>query len=674
MEDCGRCPEGERSLLNTMPMSANRTLDKGGSPTGHRRWYVLFAILLLVLVIIAVLWPIGKRALSLARHLQGLQAALDEDPLTLLAPEGRETLVVELAGIESDLDALQHHLAPAFVLTSHLGWVPYAGGTLKALPDMLDMAHELSAAGATALDAFSAFDFLMTDSSSSESPQDNVTQKLLEAITAAGPQMSAAADKVEEAVAARQRFSDAELLSPLVSPFQRLDAYLPLLSVGMQTLQFAPELMGATSPRTYLLVAQNSDELRATGGFISGIGLVTVQQGEVTGLSFEDSYAVENWAQPHPDPPEALRKHMLADLWVTRDANWWPDFPTSARAIQEMYALNQGVSTDGVIAVDITALELMVGALEPLVLEESGDKITGANLRERIYEFWAPSPGEEGTWWTQRKDFMPILTEAILARIQDPRSLDAGKLVYALKRGLDEKHILLYFNDPSVQQLLTETGWNGGVSTCAGDYLMVVDSNVGFNKVNAKIEQSIEYRISLQEQEWPLAELVLSYRHSSDIRLDECVREARYDLDFGYQEMMDRCYWDYVRVYAPQGSSLMGVEGANEYEVLAGEKGKAVFAADFVLAPGEERQITFRYRLPRTILTDIEDLGPCYRLLVQKQSGTIAIPLQLRIDLPPGMKVANADPQPTDSIPGTVGYTARLQVDRSFHLVLEPIE
>jgi len=116
------------------------------------------------------------------------------------------------------------------------------------------------------------------------------------------------------------------------------------------------------------------------------------------------------------------------------------------------------------------------------------------------------------------------------------------------------------------------------------------------------------------------------------------------------------------------------VEGANEYEALAGEKGKAVFAADFVLAPGEERQITFRYRLPGTVLADDESLDTCYRLLVQKQPGTIAIPLQVRIELPPRTKVVDADPQPTDLGPGTVGYTASLQVDRSFQLTLGPAE
>ena len=35
-------------------------------------------------------------------------------------------------------------------------------------------------------------------------------------------------------------------------------------------------MLGSAAPRTYLVAFQNSAELRATGGFISAIGLLTV--------------------------------------------------------------------------------------------------------------------------------------------------------------------------------------------------------------------------------------------------------------------------------------------------------------------------------------------------------------------------------------------------------------
>lgn len=667
-----------------MAMTVNASNENSG-PTRNRKRYVLLAILLLALTIIAILWPVGKRAISLASRLRVLRQALNEDPLALILPDGRERLVSQLHGIQTDLGALQRYLAFPLTLTPHLNWVPYAGDTLSALPDMLEMAYDLSAAATTGAEVLAAFDILMTDSGEGNSLHGDTAQKLLGAIVAAQPQLRAAGDKIKEAMAARERFSDAELLSPLLAPLQQLDAYLPLLSAGMQALQHAPDLIGAAGPRTYLLVAQNSDELRATGGFISGIGVLTISEGAPGEISFHDSYVVEDWTQPHPDPPEPLRKYMLADLWTTRDANWWPDYPTSARAIQEMYALNQGVPTDGVVAVDMKALELIVGALEPLVLQEKAEEVTADNIREKIYEFWAPPPiegplptdwrewsPEVRAWWAQRKDFMPMLTAAILERTQDVSSIDPGKLVYALKKGLEEKHILLYFDHPQMQQLLKENGWDAAVTPSNGDYLMVVDSNMGFNKANAAISQKVAYRVDLANEDGPLSEVVLSYRHGSKVQLEKCDKRAQYEPT--YQGLIDRCYWDYVRLYAPPGSALLSIEGADEFELARQEKGKAVFAAYFVLPPGESRQITFRYLLPDTVLVKEESSTTAYLLQVQKQPGTLAIPLQIHIDLPPGMRAVHASPDPEVWGPKAIGYTSRLRVDRRFELALQPVD
>ncbi|MCA1554618.1 MAG: DUF4012 domain-containing protein, partial [Chloroflexi bacterium] len=81
-------------------------------------------------------------------------------------------------------------------------------------------------------------------------------------------------------------------------------------------------LVGFDGARSYLIIAQNEDELRATGGFISAVGLITVERGKVVASEFMDSYAVDNLGKPYPDPPDALRKYMLAYLWLFRDSNW----------------------------------------------------------------------------------------------------------------------------------------------------------------------------------------------------------------------------------------------------------------------------------------------------------------------------------------------------------------
>ncbi len=84
-----------------------------------------------------------------------------------------------------------------------------------------------------------------------------------------------------------------------------IDTLLPLAPDAVDLLGIVPELMGMDGPRTYLLLAQNEDELRATGGLISGIGLLRVEDGAIQSLEFIDSYDVDDLRnKPYDAPPQ----------------------------------------------------------------------------------------------------------------------------------------------------------------------------------------------------------------------------------------------------------------------------------------------------------------------------------------------------------------------------------
>jgi hypothetical protein len=54
-----------------------------------------------------------------------------------------------------------------------------------------------------------------------------------------------------------------------------IEPLLPSLYLGTRLFPTLPQLIGLYEPQRYLLVVQNSDELRATGGFISALGVLT---------------------------------------------------------------------------------------------------------------------------------------------------------------------------------------------------------------------------------------------------------------------------------------------------------------------------------------------------------------------------------------------------------------
>jgi hypothetical protein len=419
----------------------------------------------------------------------------------------------------------------------------------------------------------------------------------------------------------------------------RLDRYLPLLQLAVEAGQLAPSLLGAEEPRSYLVLAQNNHELRASGGFISGVGLLRLHEGRIEELEFQDSYAVDDFSKPHPPAPAPLAKYMKAEILVLRDANWSPDFPTAAQVMAGLYALDQGVVVDGVIAADLTAVQWLVGALQPLHLEGFDEAVTGANVLDFMKASWAapleaPSVEvweggrveERRAWLSHRKDFMGQLLQAMRGKLEGGGGVDLGRLVSTLMRALDEKHVLIHVDDPETAELLDSAGWTGALQTGDQDFLMVVDTNMGFNKANPHIQQEIRYQVFPEEGERPRAELKLRYRHTADIRLEECVLEGAYGGS--YDDMTNRCYWDYVRVYVPGGSELRATRGfePESVESLPGEQGTQVFTGFFVLAPGEERQITLSYDLPPEVVAD-----SVYRLRVQKQPGTGAIPLRIQV-------------------------------------------
>jgi len=280
---------------------------------------------------------------------------------------------------------------------------------------------------------------------------------------------------------------------------------------------------------------------------------------------------------------------------------------------------------------------------------------------------------------------MEALLKATMAKLEGGfTSADAMELARALRQGLEERHLLIWLDDPAGAELLRDGGWDGTIQATEGDYLMVVDSNMGFNKANPNVEEAIDYGVTISEDGSTKAMVTTTYHNKSTREVEECVQEARYDLT--YEGMMNRCYWDYLRLYVPQGARLIGAtrnplprgslyrrlsgagEGSGRPDIGPPEKGKEVFGTFFVIPPGESKEVRFAYELPSGIL---ERTGDAYRysLLIQKQPGAKALPVQVTVELPTGAKLVAAEPEPSAVEGHIVRYQVSLATDRRIELI-----
>jgi hypothetical protein len=249
---------------------------------------------------------------------------------------------------------------------------------------------------------------------------------------------------------------------------------------------------------------------------------------------------------------------------------------------------------------------------------------------ETAIEFWerplnAASIDERSVafqdWLQHRKDFGAALLQAGLARMRRLTAADIERLALALREGAETKHLLVWaLNDETLQSDLRRMRWDGGLEQVEGDYVMIVDANLGWNKADRYIERRFDYHVVLGEER-PKAQLSLIYDNRSSVETSECVHAARYEDS--YEALANQCYWNYVRVLVPRESALVRSEG-NQGEVsvtLLG--GYTAFGVFMVVPPGETRSVRLEYWLPSGIGATARR-GHRYALWVQKQPGTLA--------------------------------------------------
>ena len=412
---------------------------------------------------------------------------------------------------------------------------------------------------------------------------------------------------------------------------------LPMLQTILRRMTPAvADSLGMNGPRTYLVLIQNNHELRATGGFISAVGKVTVENGELRELDFIDSYAFFQETLEYGPAPKPMQQYMNVQLLVLRDANWSPDLPTTAKLVQSLYAQQTGIRVNGVVAVDLHAADLLVDALGPLELPGAPAPITGENFAEQIVQLWERPPGtdlkvtatEFFPWWGQRKTFVTSLAQAARERLENG-DVSYAKLLRNIYTALGERSIQIWVEEPLLAKQLSLLGWDGGLYPAPGaDFVALVDMNMGFNKADAVMQRELDYSVT-----WPdgpaapaLATATITYTHPITIPNYTCTNTPEYGESYNF--LVERCYYNYARLYTPPGAELIQATGVAPDSVVTqrGENRTQYFAGYFVLPLGQQQIVTFQYRLPADLTSDN------YQLLLRRQAGSKPLPVTVTVN------------------------------------------
>jgi len=378
-----------------------------------------------------------------------------------------------------------------------------------------------------------------------------------------------------------------------------------LLSQAIPFTQLLPELAGYPELSRYLVVLQNNDELRPTGGFIGTYGILEIENGDISNFETHDVYHLDMPIQNKLDvkPPEPLVKYLGVDKWYMRDANWSPDWPRSAEQILWFYEKesvlnnNEIKPINGVIAITPDFIMDLMRFTGPITIDDI--EFNAQNFQELLQYQVEQGYTKIGVPKWHRKEIIGDIARKLKIKLFDSTPNQWNELLSIAEKNMMEKNVIFYLKNSDSQDIIREQGWAGEIKNTTGDYLMVVDANMAAFKTDAVVDKNIDYKIN-QKTDGLYSDLTIHYSHQG-----------------GFDWRTTR-YRTYTRIYVPLGSQLIDVDGITDGAIeVYNELGKTCFAGFISVEPGKIGQLHFNYKLPYD-LTNINQ----YSLYIQKQPGS----------------------------------------------------
>lgn len=224
----------------------------------------------------------------------------------------------------------------------------------------------------------------------------------------------------------------------------------------------------------------------------------------------------------------------------------------------------------------------------------------------------------------------------------------------------------------------------------SGDYINVVNSNLGGFKTDGVVNEEIKHTAEVQ----------------GDGTITDTVEVTRYHLGGTTPyDWWNKVNVDYMRVYVPLGSQLLEAKGhtwekpwredhpfdysrfkkdpdvekiestifedkATGTQIFE-ESGKTVFGNWVFVSPGESVTVTYKYKLPFKVGFDNEGLAK-YSLYAQKQLGSTGSRFEGKLDLPDNFKITWAYPENFNLLAGNVfRMDAKLEQDKSYGVIMQ---
>lgn len=279
-------------------------------------------------------------------------------------------------------------------------------------------------------------------------------------IQAISGSLSAATPVIQESLAQISSLPEAhipqlrDVLSRVQEPISQVQGVVDQLQPILDVL---PQMLGANGQtRTYLIIAQNNAELRATGGLPGSWGTISVtdgviSMGEFVSILHDPGLEV----QITDDEVAAIATNMNTD---PAQVNCTPDFERVGQLAREYWIQKGFGEVNGVVAIDPVFLQRLL-ALTGGFTASDGEAVDGSNAAEVLLS---------GTYWkfgndgdAQDEYFSSVAGLAFEQVMNHLGDADMKQLLEVFDQSAKDGRLLVWMENGDEQALVEELGASG---------------------------------------------------------------------------------------------------------------------------------------------------------------------------------------------------------------------
>mgnify|MGYP002606091106 CR=1 FL=1 len=405
--------------------------------------------------------------------------------------------------------------------------------------------------------------------------------QLFGALASAAEPMQECTDTIEDVPAFHISMLE-EKMGPVREKLVKVNG---LVQKAADLAPLAESILGAKGDRVYLIAAQNSTEMRASGGFPGSIGALRITNGKIELDDFSTVYDVmadrTSDAMGVTDQEKALFGEGF--MMVPRDAGMDPDFTRVAEIWASAYTEKTGVALDGVISVTPAVVQDLLAISGPITLADGlmldGSNATKVLQNDLYWKYLSSNPSAEGGNDAADALFAQAADLAFENFFSGLNSETLMQFMKVMMEGFDNRSVMFWLTNADEQAKLDALNCSGALVTDPSEpavgtfFSLWIGSKMGWyidieNEITGSTDNADgtrTYSVKTTYRNTASADVIATAGNYITGAL------AGFDIDNLYPEIF---------VYAPTGGSISNFSATNGAQFVETEhEGLQVFHA-----------------------------------------------------------------------------------------------